>query len=87
MEHTGILFLVLGVLTLGFDRWIANSINYASIAADIFRKHYRKQQVLWTFGGPPWSRDRFENCLLVVRVGGFVMVLTGIARGLLLFAR
>jgi hypothetical protein len=86
MEHTGILFLILGILNLGFDRWIADSMNRASIAFDVLRKHYLKQQITWTFGGPPWSRERFENWLLTVRVCGVVMILSGFTQGLILLA-
>ena len=77
--HHAILFLVFGILALGHDRQIADAMNQiGSALGESLPKDLRWPTVL-----PPWSRERFENCLFFVRCWGAGMAVQGVVLALL----
>jgi hypothetical protein len=78
MSHV-IAFLVFGILALGLDRQIADAMNQiGSALGESLPKDLRWPTVL-----PPWSDERFENCLFFVRWWGAAMAVQGVVLALL----
>jgi hypothetical protein len=72
--HHAILFLIFGTLALALDRRIADAMNQiGSALGESLPKDLRWPTVL-----PPWSHERFENCLFFVRWWGAAMAVQGV---------
>jgi hypothetical protein len=70
---SALLVLIIGLLALVFDRRVADTMNSASIAFGQLWPQWRMLNVL-----PPWSRERFNNWLWLVRVWAVFMLVMGL---------
>jgi hypothetical protein len=69
----GLLVFATGLLSLVFDREVANAMNSFSIGIGELLPQWR-----WPTALPPWSRERFENWLWFLRLWAVFMLLIGL---------
>jgi hypothetical protein len=81
--HQGLGLLVVGALTLAFDRQIAEALVGDSLAI----LELKKQSDYLRKIPPVLARSRFDGCLIFVRWWGATVALTGSGFGLALLAR
>jgi len=78
--------LVVGALTLAFDRQIAEALVRVSLAILEWKKQSDYMRKISLVLAHP-SRSRFDGCLIFVRWWGATVALTGSGFGLALLAR